>query len=103
MSGPFVNGVPVAGTTAAEMAEYLATAPEWEFAGWPNRALMHATGQAFGRERERGFWTEVAARLLAKLPEDSPYHDNDYVPPGLVTRFRESGSEGDGEGSGGRE
>lgn len=99
MSGPFVNGVPVAGTTAAEMADFLATDPEWDFTGWPNRALMHATGRAFGRERD--FWTEVAARLLARLPKDSPYQDNGFVSPSLVARFRVSGSEGDAGASGG--
>ena len=75
MTEPFDRGAVVPGATPSEVAEYMTTAPKWEFASNPVKAVAHATSSAFAAYEgrlgrgvvnhvEARFWTWVAVRLV---------------------------------------
>lgn len=88
MSATFVNGTPVPGATALQVAAAMVADPQWGFATDPNRAFTHALTNAEeahrireGWVRDRAaarLWTHVAVLLVAAA--EDPYLATGQLP-----------------------
>ncbi len=98
MSGPISTaGVVNAGVTAQECADYIVSAPEWDFAHNPVKAVTEATVNAaqsavhiipISAERGRAqarFWASVLSLLV--IAADNPHVTLGAVGTELVARY----------------